>query len=167
MLILLTGTCLPSPYLERLQDMTSDVPQIRIVQKDPAPHKAMVRDILNNARQTPDQPCIQFRNDDDDAVSVDFVERLRRMADDNAGLMQRYESVGIDFNSRLSGAVRVGWGSGHRRHALAIGRRPWDVCSRRQQKNHIRPDAQPASPVHAGDQPTRCAHVGAWSERVQ
>lgn len=98
-LILLTGTCLPKPFLERLQDVTTDVRQIRIVQKDAAPHKAVVRDVLNTARQTPDQPCIQFRNDDDDAVSVDFVERLRRTANDNAGLMQRYESVGIDFNA--------------------------------------------------------------------
>lgn len=98
-LILLTGTCLPKPYLDRLENLVAEIPQIRIVQKDPAPHKATVRDVLNNVRKFPVQPCIQFRHDDDDAVSVDFVERLRTTVNTNSGLMQRFESVGIDFNS--------------------------------------------------------------------
>ena len=98
-LIILTGTCLPDTYLNRLKETVSGVQQIRIVQKDPGPHKEVTRAVLNAARRSAENPCIQFRHDDDDAVSVDFVERLRNVVNNNPGLMHRYESVGIDFNS--------------------------------------------------------------------
>ena len=53
---------------------------------------------MNAARQNLDLPCLQFRHDDDDAVAVDFVERLRGTVIDNAGLFQNRAMVAIDFN---------------------------------------------------------------------
>lgn len=100
-LLILIGDCLPKDAFDRLHDLTADIPQIRIVAQ-PAdtsrPHRQIMKSILNAARKDPDQPCVQFRHDDDDAVSVDFVERLRLAVSDAEGLMARQQMVGIDFN---------------------------------------------------------------------
>ncbi|WP_425083519.1 putative rhamnosyl transferase [Ruegeria profundi] len=100
-LLVVIGDCLPKDAYDRLHDLTADVKQVRIVQESPRAdksHRHIMKDILNAARKDPDQPCIQFRHDDDDAVSVDFVERLREAARDSKGLMERNTIVGIDFN---------------------------------------------------------------------
>ena len=97
-LLILIGECLPKPAHDRLRDLTAGMSQVRIIQKPPARHRRLMKEILNDARADPDQPCLQFRHDDDDAVSVDFVERLRQAARDCAGLMRTRETVGIDFN---------------------------------------------------------------------
>lgn len=97
-LLVLTGTCLPPPYSQRLRDLTDGIKQIRIIEKEPADHKRVMREVLNAARTNPQEPCIQFRHDDDDAVSVDFIEKLRSAIRENAGLIQQSESVAIDYN---------------------------------------------------------------------
>ncbi|WP_209835513.1 putative rhamnosyl transferase [Ruegeria sp. HKCCE3926] len=97
-LFVLTGTCLPQIHADRLRDLTAGIKQIRIIAKKPGDHKQIVREVLNTARADPHQPCLQFRHDDDDAVSVDFIERLRAAVVENTGLMLQSESVGIDFN---------------------------------------------------------------------
>ncbi|WP_298853848.1 putative rhamnosyl transferase [uncultured Ruegeria sp.] len=97
-LLVLTGTCLPKSCADRLHDLTAGIKQIRIIKKEPADHKQIMREVLNSARTDPNQPCLQFRHDDDDAVSVDFIEGLRSAVQDNAGLIQKSESVAIDFN---------------------------------------------------------------------
>ncbi|WP_170563758.1 putative rhamnosyl transferase [Ruegeria atlantica] len=98
-LFVLIGECLPKASMDRLYDLTSGIRQIRIVKRAPARHRPVVKDVLNSARTDPDRPCIQFRHDDDDAVSVDFVERLRLAAVDAKGLIQSNRTVGLDFNS--------------------------------------------------------------------
>lgn len=100
-LLIVISDCLPKEAYERLNDLTLDVKQVRIVQESPRTdkkHRHIMKDILNAARTDPDKPCIQFRHDDDDAVSVDFVERLREAVEDSRGLMERNTIVGIDFN---------------------------------------------------------------------
>ncbi len=101
-LLIVIGECLPKPAQDRLRDLTAGIRQVRIIQK-PADTQAnprqVMKAVLNAARTKPDQPCIQFRHDDDDAVSVDFVERLRGAAQDGAGLMARNRMVGIDYSN--------------------------------------------------------------------
>ncbi|WP_050605025.1 putative rhamnosyl transferase [Ruegeria sp. 6PALISEP08] len=98
-LLLLTGTCLPTAFSDRLRDLTAQIKQIRIIERDPADHKRVMREVLNTARTNPDEPCIQFRHDDDDAVSVDFIESLRSALCENAGLVRQSESIAIDYNN--------------------------------------------------------------------
>ncbi|WP_170468093.1 putative rhamnosyl transferase [Ruegeria arenilitoris] len=98
-LLVLIGECLPKESMDRLYDLTSDIKQIRIVKRAPARHRPVVKDVLHSARTNPDQPCIQFRHDDDDAVSVDLVERLRLAALDAKGLAEHNRTIGLDFNS--------------------------------------------------------------------
>ncbi|MEO1110032.1 MAG: putative rhamnosyl transferase [Pseudomonadota bacterium] len=99
-LLVVTGDCLPKQARERLNDLTADVKQVRIVSK-PADSglktRQVMRDVLNEARADPDQPCIQFRHDDDDAVSVDLVERLRIAIHEGRGLVESHSTVAVDF----------------------------------------------------------------------
>ncbi|KIC13559.1 putative rhamnosyl transferase [Leisingera sp. ANG-Vp] len=97
-LIMVIGDSLPRAYRDRLRDLTADLPQVQIRAEPPRRHREVMKEILNSARKDPGQPCLQFRFDDDDAVSVDFVERLRAAAGDCSGLMRRNKSVAIDFN---------------------------------------------------------------------
>ena len=54
--------------------------------------------MFNEARADPEAPCLQFRHDDDDAVAVTFVERLRAAAADCAALLRDHRHVGFDWN---------------------------------------------------------------------
>lgn len=96
--VVLVGDNLPKPHLERLNDLIVSFPQARIVTAAPGPHREVMKRVLNQARNNPQDPCLQFRHDDDDAVSVDFVERLRQTAADCPGLIAKNRTVAIDFN---------------------------------------------------------------------
>ena len=74
-LIIVIGDSLPPHHESRLRDLIADMPQLRIEKHPPRKQRPIMKDILNAARRDPDAPCLQFRYDDDDAVSVDFVER--------------------------------------------------------------------------------------------
>lgn len=97
-LIMVVGESLPTHYLTRLRDLCSEVPQIRIQAEPPRKQRQIMRRILNDARQDPNAPCLQFRHDDDDAVSVDFIERLRQTVSDCSGLVSRNQTTAIDFS---------------------------------------------------------------------
>lgn len=97
-LIVVIGDSLPKHHVEHLHDLCADIPQIRIHAEPPRRQRQVMKEILNAARRDPLQPCLQFRHDDDDAVSVDFIERLRQTVTDCRGLMDRNRSVAIDFN---------------------------------------------------------------------
>lgn len=97
-LILVTGDSLPRVHLDRLRDLTAGMPQVQIRAEPPRRHREVMKEIINQARRDHDQPCLQFRHDDDDAVSVDFVERLRAVTEDCRPLMRKNRTVAIDFN---------------------------------------------------------------------
>ncbi|WP_037314949.1 putative rhamnosyl transferase [Ruegeria halocynthiae] len=98
-LLIVIGTCLPKPALDRLHDLTAGMKQVKIVARSPMRHRRVMKEVLNTARIDPDAPCLQFRHDDDDAVSVDFIERLRLATKDGEGLMRNSKYVAIDYNS--------------------------------------------------------------------
>ncbi|WP_425081857.1 putative rhamnosyl transferase [Ruegeria arenilitoris] len=96
--LIVIGDCLPKPSLDRLRDLTAGMPQVQIIARAPGRHRKVMKEILNAARNDPSDPCVQFRHDDDDAVSVDFVERLRLAVDESKGLMENNRTVAIDYN---------------------------------------------------------------------
>ena len=96
--LIVVGTCLPKLALDRLHDLTRGMKQVRIIAREPIRHRVAMQAVLNAARDDLSQPCLQFRHDDDDAVSVDFVERLRKATRDAPGLLARHRMVTIDFN---------------------------------------------------------------------
>lgn len=96
-LIIVVGDQLPAHHLARLQALIADMPQARIHAEPPRPQREVMKQILNTARREFGKPCLQFRCDDDDAVAVDFVERLRKAAEDCAALTSQHKSVAFDW----------------------------------------------------------------------
>ncbi|MFP7572327.1 glycosyltransferase [Marivita sp. S2033] len=96
--VVLVGTCLPSEYRTRLEHLLSGLAQARIVARDPAPHRQVCQSVLNAARRHVNQPCLQVRHDDDDALAVDFIARLRRAVSDCDALVRGNRLVGFDWN---------------------------------------------------------------------
>ncbi|WP_170407461.1 putative rhamnosyl transferase [Ruegeria arenilitoris] len=96
--LIVIGDCLPKPAFDRLHDLTAGMKQVRIIARAPARHRKVMKEVLNAARDNPSAPCLQFRHDDDDSVSVDFVERLRSAAVEAEGLMANNKTVAIDYN---------------------------------------------------------------------
>lgn len=97
-LIIVVGDQLPERHLARLRTAITDMPQARIEAHPPRPQREVMKQILNAARHDFTAPCLQFRFDDDDAVAVDFIERLRRAADDCAVLCAQHKAVAFDWN---------------------------------------------------------------------
>ncbi|KIC08691.1 hypothetical protein RA19_18700 [Leisingera sp. ANG-M1] len=97
-LIMLIGKSLPRRHLERLHDLTAGMPQVAVHAEPPRRHREVMKELLNIARGDLDKPCLQFRADDDDAVAIDFVERLRQTAQDCAKLFENSPTAAIDFN---------------------------------------------------------------------
>lgn len=97
-LVVLVGTCLPAAYRSRLDTLLSDMPQAHVVARDPAPHRKVCQSVFNAARKHVNKPCLQVRHDDDDALAVDFVARLRKAASDCAALLRDNPMVGFDWN---------------------------------------------------------------------
>lgn len=94
---ILVGDSLPLPYLERLMVLVEDFPQAVVIPYPPGPHRKICQTVINSLRIM-DAPCLQFRHDDDDAVSIHFVERLKQAAQDCAPLLAKNRLVGFDWN---------------------------------------------------------------------
>ncbi|WP_353533954.1 putative rhamnosyl transferase [Cognatishimia sp. WU-CL00825] len=101
-LLIVVGDCMPAPYLERLAALTQDFPQAVIVQRAPERHRPAMQRVLNDFRRDTGLHTLQFRHDDDDAVAVNFIERLRDVAQDCQGLLARNRLMAIDFNRGFS-----------------------------------------------------------------
>lgn len=95
---IITGIWFPPEYLARLEALTAHIPQCKIVQYPPRPHRRVMRKAVNQWRGEPDAPCLQFRLDDDDAMALSFVEKFKQTAHDLAAITQRHSSVAVDFN---------------------------------------------------------------------
>jgi len=97
-LVILIGESLPPAYRDRLMALLEDMPQAQIVVRPPLPHRDVCKAVINEVRGGFTAPCLQFRHDDDDAVAITFVERLREAAADSASLLAKHRLVGFDFN---------------------------------------------------------------------
>lgn len=95
--VVLIGDSLPETDQKRLRALVADVPQIVLLSRPPGRHREVMKEVINSVRQRDNQPCLQFRLDDDDAVGITFVARLRQIAAEIAGLMDDHRHVAIDF----------------------------------------------------------------------
>ena len=96
-MVFLIGDQFPAQHTKRLESLLSDLPQAVIHREPPRQHREVMKEVLNAARINPKEPCLQFRYDDDDAVSVDFISRLHRTVEDSAGLLKDQRSVAFDW----------------------------------------------------------------------
>ena len=106
--IVLIGDSLPLAHRERLEGLLADIPQAKLFVFPPKPHRDIMKRIINKVRVFDGMPCLQFRMDDDDAVSIDFVERLRDVADRLAPLAEGRNLIAIDFNRGFLAEAHAG-----------------------------------------------------------
>jgi putative rhamnosyltransferase len=96
--LVVVGDSLPDKYRARLNNLLSDIPQAVIATHPPKRHRPIMQRAINAVRIRDGEHCLQFRMDDDDAVGVNFVQRLREVARDVRGLAKRHRYMAIDFN---------------------------------------------------------------------
>lgn len=97
-LIIVIGDQFPKHHEKRLETLIEDLPQALLHKEPPRNQREVMKEILNEARINPAEPCLQFRYDDDDAVSVDFIEKLRRAVADSSALIGDNRTVAYDWN---------------------------------------------------------------------
>jgi len=97
-LVVVVGERLPRRWRDRLEVMLADLPQAVLQAHPPGRHRDVMKAAINAVREPRGGPCLQFRLDDDDAVALRFVERLRAAAHDIGPLLRKNRYVGIDFN---------------------------------------------------------------------
>lgn len=76
-LIVLLGEDFPEPWLTRMRALVADVPQILLDFAPPGPHREICAEAMRRHVDPGAEVLAQFRLDDDDAVALDFVARLR------------------------------------------------------------------------------------------
>jgi len=97
-LLIVIGHSLPDEYRDRLEALVADMPQVALQSHAPGPHRKVMQEAINLVRRDSRDPCLQFRMDDDDAVAVTYVEKLRAAAQDLRKLSRRHRHIAIDFN---------------------------------------------------------------------
>jgi hypothetical protein len=99
--LVVTGTDLPAKHLKRLHAIIAGMPNVQLLQVRPMKHRPAMRQVLKQFRDPKQGPSVEFRLDDDDAVAIDFVEKLRETAQKSMPLFQIEKRVAIDFNHGL------------------------------------------------------------------
>lgn len=108
------------PQRKRLETLLADVPQAVIRAYPPRPHREVMREAINTLRNPDAALSLQFRLDDDDAVNIRFVARLKRVARECRGMLLRQPKSVIDFTHghlirptargiEAEAVVRLGW----------------------------------------------------------
>ena len=80
-MLILAGKTMPALYLNRLEALTKDIPQVRLLAYPSLPHYRAMRMAYDEVTRSDATHRTTFRLDDDDAVDRDFIKRLRRLAD--------------------------------------------------------------------------------------
>lgn len=96
--LVIIGDQMPQAYVDRLHALLADIPQAVVAAYPPEPHRDIMKVAINAVRHESREHCLQFRMDDDDAVNVRYVERLREMVDDLHPLLRKNKHVAIDFS---------------------------------------------------------------------
>ncbi len=97
-LLVVIGQDFPAPYLERLQNLTRHVPQVLIRAYPAMRHRRVMIRAMRDNRGSLEQPSLQFRLDDDDAMGRDFIARFRETAEDIRALWSKHRAIAVDFN---------------------------------------------------------------------
>ncbi len=117
-LLVVTGEDLPEPWRGRLERLVATVPQLELVHMPLMAHGEACRIVLAERMDPRADVVAQFRLDDDDAVAVDYVRRVR--SDFERFLAPAYHTqslAGIDHCRGL--ALTTGGGEAEVRKVIA------------------------------------------------
>jgi len=97
--LIVIGPRMPKPYLDRLRDITAPVKQIKIVEMEPIKHRYAMQAAIKEELGEDTEESLQFRLDDDDAVGLNFVRAIRRLAGRSASMRQPWQNMVFEFSS--------------------------------------------------------------------
>ena len=100
--LILVGESLPKSHMERLRDVTADIPQVRIVAKPPMRHRLAAQQALKEELGDDAIESIQWRLDDDDAVAVSFTRSIRWFAKHTAPMGKSWKNIAFEYNTGYS-----------------------------------------------------------------
>lgn len=96
-LVVLLGEDFPEPWRARMAALVADVPQVVLDYAPPGDHRQVCHAAIRRHIDPAASAVMQFRLDDDDAVAIDFVARLRAELPVVWPLFARAGYVGLDF----------------------------------------------------------------------
>jgi hypothetical protein len=96
--VVLVGEDLPEPWRARMESLAARIPQLVIENAPPIHHRVACADALSRHVDPDAEVVIQFRQDDDDGVATDFVQRLRRDYRKSSGLFKQHGLMALDYN---------------------------------------------------------------------
>ena len=79
-LVILTAERLPEVHFDRLQTLLEDLPHIHLRRVGTARHYQLIKDGYNSIAPDGATHRVLFRLDDDDAVDLNYIRRVRRTA---------------------------------------------------------------------------------------
>jgi len=89
---------MPRLYRDRLKGVLDPLPPAQIVAMPPGHHRRdVMKEVLNASRTHPKDSCLQFRFDDDDAVGLDFIDRLRETVYNCSTLTTKQPMFAVDL----------------------------------------------------------------------
>lgn len=77
LLVIATGEDYPQPWRGQLERLVADVPQIELLFLPPGRLRVVSREVMQARVDQSADVVAQFRLDDDDAVAVDYIHRIR------------------------------------------------------------------------------------------
>lgn len=108
--LILIGEQLPAAFRDRLEAVVKTCPQIRVVARPEGGNVTDVsRDVLLAARDRSVDVVAEFRIDDDDAVSVDFIARSKLIFEGlSMTLLENERQFCVDFIQGLCAVAKPG-----------------------------------------------------------
>lgn len=104
--LVITGENMPEPWWSRLNDICATVPQIKVITRPPMRHRTAMQLAIKQELGEDQDPSLQFRLDDDDAVGTNFVRGIRRTARLSQRMWAGWENFVIEYSSGY--AVQLG-----------------------------------------------------------
>ncbi|MEM9913208.1 MAG: glycosyltransferase [Pseudomonadota bacterium] len=100
--LVVTGERLPKQWSDRLHDVCAAVPQIKIITASPQRHRTAMQEAIQQELDDTQDPSLQFRLDDDDAVDISFVRNIRRTARLAGKLSADWRHLAIEYSNGYS-----------------------------------------------------------------
>lgn len=100
--LVLVGDSLPKMYRDRLHDITADIPQIKIIAREPMKHRTAMQIAIKEELGEDKEESIQFRLDDDDAVSLQFIRSARWFARHTGPMRKNWKNIAFEFSKGYS-----------------------------------------------------------------
>ena len=100
--LVIIGERMPKKWLDRLHDVTTGLPQVRITPPPPLKHRLALSLAIQKELGDERPDSLQFRLDDDDAVAVDFVQQALFAVRRTGRFRRESPRMAFEFNNGFS-----------------------------------------------------------------